>query len=63
MTKMQETLIYLVIFSFWLIRLYYKLYDKKTRKLIDKIYTIIQNNMIKEDAYALCTKIQEELKK
>lgn len=38
-------------------------YDKKTRKLIDKIYTIIQNNMIKEDAYALCTKIQEELKK
>ena len=34
MTKMQETLIYLVIFSFWLIRLYYKLYDKKTRKYI-----------------------------
>ena len=34
MTKMQETLIYLVIFSFWLIRLYYKLYDKKKRKYI-----------------------------
>lgn len=34
MTKMQESLIYLVFFSFWLIRLYYKLYDKETRKYI-----------------------------
>lgn len=34
MTKMQESLLYLVFFSFWLIRLYYKLYDKETRKYI-----------------------------
>lgn len=33
MTKMQETLIYLVIFSFWLIRIYYKLYDKKQENI------------------------------
>lgn len=31
MSHMQESLIFLVVFTFWLIRLYYKLYDKKIR--------------------------------
>lgn len=31
MLGMQEALIFLVIFTFWVIRIYYKLYDKKTK--------------------------------
>lgn len=38
-------------------------YDKKTRKIISRIYEVIQNNMIKEEADALVEKIQEELKR
>ena len=29
-----ETLLYAIIFTIWIVRLYYKLYDKKTRKYI-----------------------------
>lgn len=38
-------------------------YDKKTRKLISRIYDVIQKNIIKEEADALVEKIQEELKR
>lgn len=38
-------------------------YDKKTRKLISKIYSIIKNNMVNDEADALIEKIHEELKK
>lgn len=38
-------------------------YDKKTRKIISRIYDVIQKNMIKEEADALVEKIQEELKR
>lgn len=38
-------------------------YDKKTRKIISKIYDIIKNNMVGEEANALIDKIHEELKR
>ena len=31
MLGMQESLIFLVLFTFWIIRLYYKLYDNRTK--------------------------------
>lgn len=41
MLKLQETLIFLIIFSFWTIRLYYKLYDEKVKKYIMSIGILI----------------------
>ena len=38
-------------------------YDKKTRKVISKIYTVIKKNMVNDEADALIEKIHEELKK
>lgn len=38
-------------------------YDKKTRKVISKIYAVIKNNMVNDEADALIGKIHEELKK
>lgn len=38
-------------------------YDRKTRKVISQIYSIIKKNMENEDADALIEKIHEELKK
>lgn len=34
MLSIQQTLIFLVIFTFWVVRLYYKLYDAKIRKYV-----------------------------
>ena len=41
MTHKFEALIYAVIFTFWTVRLYYKLYDKSTRKYILNIGILI----------------------
>ena len=41
MTHKFEALIYAILFTFWSVRLYYKLYDKKIRKYILSIGILI----------------------
>lgn len=41
MTHKFETLLYAILFTVWIVRLYYKLYDKKTRKYILSIGLLI----------------------
>ncbi len=41
MNHLQTTLIWSIIFTFWIIRLYYKLYDKESKKLIMGIGILI----------------------
>ena len=41
MNAKEKTLIFAILFTFWVIRLYYKLYNKKTKKYIMVIGILI----------------------